>query len=296
MLSQKWAILYLLHKLSNTIPSSGPQDAQRATNPPNRGGSQIAHHGRDIPVGNSGSQCNGELPSAFEDAFSITGLSRMPARGLGQQHHQNNEVVEGELPKYRGNANQYSTNGPTKPTLERPTVPETSPSEAAILHDLPYTLQGLSSTNLSFASMSSLSLPPSLPPSMISLLHTLAEPSLLYRGIAAFVQTSEGGLIGQSLRSSVSGELRSYLGLVAALEAEIRRSLKMADDKEGQGVRKAAVTLKRCVIWTKEATMGLRLMSLIVEESKSILFSSTQSFIFNSEIVANVSQARKGVS
>ncbi len=220
----------------------------------------------------------------------------MPVRDLGQRHDQTDGAVEGELPKYHGNGNRQSTKGPAKPKLERPIARETSPSEAAILHDLPYTLQGLSSTNLLFASISSLSLPPSLPPSMISLLHTLAEPSLLYRGIAAFVQTSEGGLIGQSLRSAVSGELRSYLGLVAALEAEIRRSLKMADDKEGQGARKAAVTLKRCVIWTREATMGLRLMSLIVEESKSILFSSTQSFIFNREIVANVSKARKGVS
>ena len=76
--------------------------------------------------------------------------------------------------------------------------------------------------------------------------------------------------MGQSLRAAIGLELRSYLGLVATLEGQIRRALAMLDETQPKyGLGKAGVTLRRCVIWTREAAMGLRLMSLIVERSKS---------------------------
>ena len=138
-----------------------------------------------------------------------------------------------------------------------------------MLRDLPFTLQGFSSTHLPFSDKSSLKLPTSLPVPLISLLHTLAEPSLLYKSLSEFVETSEGGLVGQSLRSAIGLELRSYLGLVATLEGQIRRALAQLDNSLPHGgLGKAGVTLKRCVIWTREATLGLRLMSLLVKSSK----------------------------
>ncbi|KAK1088466.1 Microtubule-nucleating Tub4p (gamma-tubulin) complex component [Friedmanniomyces endolithicus] len=116
---------------------------------------------------------------------------------------------------------------------------------------------------------SSLKLPPALPVPLIALLHSLAEPSLLYRSLSEFVESSEGGLVGQSLRSAIGQELRSYLGLVATLEGQIRRALAQLDDSlPHAGLGKAGVTLKRCVIWTREATLGLRLMSMVVESTK----------------------------
>jgi gamma-tubulin complex component 3 len=76
--------------------------------------------------------------------------------------------------------------------------------------------------------------------------------------------------VGQSFRSALGKELRSYLGLVATLEGQIRRALAQLDEAQPhQGIGKAGVTLKRCVIWTREATQGLRLMSLMVEKSKT---------------------------
>jgi gamma-tubulin complex component 3 len=75
--------------------------------------------------------------------------------------------------------------------------------------------------------------------------------------------------VGQSLRSAIGVELRAYLGLVATLEAQIRRALTQLDESPGNlGLGESGVTLKRCVVWTREATMGLRLMSMIVEEAK----------------------------
>lgn len=125
--------------------------------------------------------------------------------------------------------------------------------------------------NLPFADESSLKLPTSLPIPLISLLHTLAEPALLYRLLSAFVESTDGGLVGQSLRSAIGLELRSYLGLVAQLEGQIRRALAQLDDNAPQGgLGKAGVTLKRCVVWTRDATLGLRLMSLIVESTKGL--------------------------
>ncbi|KAF2458801.1 Spc98 family-domain-containing protein [Lineolata rhizophorae] len=190
------------------------------------------------------------------------------------------------------------------------------PSEPALLRDLPFTLQGLSSTHLRFGAgpaagarrtaaakeeqaeapaSRALRLPETVPVPVVSLLHALAEPALLYRGLAEFVEGGDGGggggrekekgrvkdaggggggsgggLVGQSFRSALGTELRAYLGLVAALEGQIRRALAMIEDGGGgrEAVGKAGVTLKRCVVWTREATMGLRLMSLMVEEAK----------------------------
>ena len=144
------------------------------------------------------------------------------------------------------------------------------PSEPALLRDLPYTLQGLSSSTLPFGKSYTLELPPTLPPPLIYLLHSLAEPSLLYRQLEDFVQDAARGLLGQSLSAAISDELRSYLTLVATLEGQIRRALSTIDETAPRsGIGKAGVTLKRCVVWTREATMGLRLMSMISEESKT---------------------------
>ncbi|KZZ96435.1 Gamma tubulin complex protein 3 [Ascosphaera apis ARSEF 7405] len=157
---------------------------------------------------------------------------------------------------------------PTAIPKEEPPIKQTT--EREILRDLPFVLQGVSSTNMHFSG-DTLKLPQSLPVPVISLLHTLAEPCLLYRKLSAFLEKEEGGLIDQGLRSAVSHELRSYLGLVAALETEIRTALQ-ALSKEGESPAsnavKVTVTLKRCVVWMRDATMALRLLTLIIEEAK----------------------------
>ena len=60
-------------------------------------------------------------------------------------------------------------------------------SEAALLRDLPFTLQGLSASHLKFVSESALEIPTNLPLPIISIQHSLAEPSLLYRSLSGFV-------------------------------------------------------------------------------------------------------------
>jgi gamma-tubulin complex component 3 len=164
---------------------------------------------------------------------------------------------------------------PSKSTAAEPPnhkANDQGPSEAALLRDLPFTLQGLSSTNLPFTSTTTLQLPSTLPLPLISILHTLAEPSLLYRSLSEFVQSRDEGLIGQSLRSAIGNELRSYLGLIATLEGEIRRAItSIPENGSPLDIRKSGVTLKRCVVWTTDATLGLRLMNVMAEGSKSTI-------------------------
>jgi gamma-tubulin complex component 3 len=243
VLDRKWAILYFLYRLSHSegeAPDAAPSPTPRPQPP-------LRQQSSDAP--------------AFNDAFSRNGLPRVP-------DPDDPEPVR--LPQTRERmplrASTRSVEASPEPTSSA--NPSDAPSEAQLLRDLPFTLQGLSSTNLAFSD-SSLKLPATLPVPIISLLHTLAEPSLLYRSLSAFVESSQGGLVGQSLRSAIGVELRAYLGLVATLEAQIRRALTQLQESPGNlGLGKAGVTLKRCVVWTREATMGLRLMSMMVEEAK----------------------------
>ncbi|KAI9833591.1 MAG: hypothetical protein M1819_003544 [Sarea resinae] len=272
VLSQKWAILYLLYQLSDTndlynLSGLPPADHQRFYSPNTYGSREgsLAGSRTDRSRSLEPRQARG-TGTAFDDAFSSAGLPRLPTL-KGKRREKEKDEAQPE--KTRPPETERATPAAIKTELLEEKGVVINPPETALLRDLPFTLQGLSSTNLPFASASSLTLPPTLPPPLISLLHTLAEPSLLYRELSEFVQTSEGGLIGQSLRAAVGGELRAYLALVATLETEIRRALATIDENDYRSIGKTGVTLKRCVIWTREATLGLRLMSLMVEESKS---------------------------
>lgn len=223
------------------------------------------------------SQASTPAPPVSEEevvssAFAAGGLKKLPAE---RPRRNTTTDQDSAAPPAQGADGPQRKGAPArdvsiKSALLADNSIEFEPSEMGILRDLPFTLQGLSSTTLPFANDTVLKLPPTLPSPIISLLHTLAEPSLLYRGLAGFVKSPAKGLLGQSLRAAINNELRSYLTLVATLEGQIRRALSSLDEAAPRGgIGKAGVTLKRCVVWTREATMGLRLMSLIAEESNS---------------------------
>lgn len=254
VLDQKWRMLHFLLNLSD-LPSAA--DLPDASHPPIT--PTIPRSSQAAPVGSP----------AFKEAFSRQGLSHIPANDSSPKASSRQAPVLERPEKRRDRSRHDKSRQEGEDVAPGEQLKSVSgPTEPSLLRDLPFTLQGLSSTNLAFSS-SALKLPPTLPVPLISLLHTLAEPSLLYRGLSEFVESTEGGLVGQSFKSALGRELRSYLGLVATLEGQIRRALAQLDESQPhQGIGKAGVTLKRCVIWTREATMGLRLMSLMVEESK----------------------------
>ena len=254
VLSQKWGILYLLHQLADSEAREEADEEAKSTvraeaDGRERGGRQRAHDDDD---------------QTFKDAFAGAGLPQLPSHQRLAKERSVSAQAQGSRSRDRRKATMEGT-GPSGLTQRR----HNGPSEAALLRDLPFTLQGLSATNLPFSSLTTLDLPTNLPLPIISILHTLAEPSLLYRSLSDFVDSKDDGLIGQSLRSVIGIELRSYLGLISTLESEIRQAIASLDNEQEGRVGKVGVTLKRCVIWTREATMGLRLMSLMVEEAKS---------------------------
>jgi gamma-tubulin complex component 3 len=259
VISQKWAVLYFLYQLGSQQPSVPLALTSPFKSPAKKEGIRKLDDGRKM---DSYASNRGDVP--LHEAFAPEGLRMLPVREGGQRERAQEDQA------FSKSAAIQREGVALKTALLAENYVEIDPPETALLRDMPFTLQGLSSTNLPFSSNATLKLPSSLPVPILSILHTLAEPSLLYRDLDSFVKTSDGGLLGQSLRAAIGEELRSYLGLIATLEGQTRRALASLDEKEPRGgVGKAGVTLKRCVVWTREATMGLRLMSLISEESKS---------------------------
>ncbi|KAK4121359.1 hypothetical protein N657DRAFT_673671 [Parathielavia appendiculata] len=270
VLNQKWAILYLLYQLSDSPDPTEP----RPLSPP-KPPSQRAPP-RQVERDKSSRALAALTPEeeVVHEAFAPGGLKKLPterSKRTPTEERPTSASASAPVPPVDGTPKkQPARDVSIKSILLADNSNDFEPSEMALLRDLPFTLQGLSSTTLPFAKDTVLKLPSTLPSPIISLLHTLAEPSLLYRGLSTFVKSPAKGLLGQSLRAAINNELRSYLTLVATLEGQIRRALSTLDEAAPRGgIGKAGVTLKRCVVWTREATMGLRLMSLIAEESNT---------------------------
>ena len=261
VLNQKWAILYLLYKLSdNALPDAPPRnplaDSDQLANIPRR---QTLSPEKSFPAH--------DREDHDEEEVLSPKLPPQRGRSFPSQPKQQHEKVAVA-------AEEEEIVQPEQPAVEKQAQPKqeprvVGPSELELLRDLPFNLQGVSSAHLEFKDTTSLKLPPTLPIPILSLLYSLAEPCLLYRGLAEYASGQDGGLIDQSLRSAINNELRSYLSLVASLETEIRQALATVQNTQDQkAVRLTGVTLKRCLIWTRDATMGLRLMKLTVEDSK----------------------------
>ncbi|PHH61914.1 hypothetical protein CDD81_7719 [Ophiocordyceps australis] len=250
VLQHKWAILYLLYQLADSPDPDEPIPPSPIKPSAPNYREAIKRHSRQRfkPVSDE---------EEFKAAFQPDGLRMLPA-----------EQKRDSLQQPQDGARR--TGAPT-PTRVGNAYTQLVPSETTLLRSLPFTLQGISSASLPFTDSDSLKLPPTLPLPLIGILHTLAEPSLLYRNLDAFCQTQPQGLLGQSLRSALSNELRSYLSLIATIESQMRGALAGVDQEAagGNSMAKAGITLKSCVVWTGDATLGLRLMSHIAEESKS---------------------------
>ena len=248
VLNQKWAILYLLYKLADEPLSEYPQQS---------------------PIPESDHLVNAQHQDTVHERPPTAGSEV----GLLPNSQRNRLSREPQRPGSRSVKTPAADTPPSsagRDAAQQPKLrPPRGPSEMELLQDLPFNLQGLSSKHIHFPTSSTVKLPSNLPVPILSLLYTLSEPCLLYKELADFASAQGGSLVSQSLRAAISQELRSYLSLVATLEGEIRRTATAVGNGENdRTVRMTSVTLKRCVVWTRDATMGLRLMSLFVEESK----------------------------
>ncbi|KAI8633832.1 Spc97/Spc98 family protein [Xylariaceae sp. FL1651] len=284
ILDQKWAMLYLLHQLTDS-PDPAQPDPVAFAEFQHEEARQQRRRDREEYGSLSPSDRDSEeevVQDPMAGVYRPTDLRDVLKNPKERKSFDGDSPYEGsKRPVSPGDGKRNKTQANNHPSqLKRDVTIKSKlladnysniePPEPALLRDLPYTLQGVSSATLPFGQEYSLKLPSSLPPPLIGLLHTLAEPSLLCRTLQDFIKTPAKGLMDQSLRAAISDELRSYLTLVATLEGQIRRALSFIDETAPRsGIGKAGVTLKRCVVWTREATMGLRLLSLIAEESKT---------------------------
>ncbi|OCT47637.1 Spindle pole body component alp6 [Cladophialophora carrionii] len=275
VLNQKWAILYLLYKLSDNAraeppPRNPPVDSNQLANVPRR---HTLSPGKPVVADEDEEEHEHEHEHDDADARPPQPSLRR-GRAFSAKLNQPKADVEAAGEEDGRTQPQEADKKQQQPQLQQAAQAKLKarvlfPSELDLLRDLPFNLQGVSSAHLDFTDATCLKLPPTLPVPILSLLHALAEPCLLYRGLAEYAAGQDGGLIDQSLRSAINNELRSYLSLVASLETEIRQALATVQNTQDQkSVRLTGVTLKRCLIWTRDATMGLRLMKLIVEDSK----------------------------
>ncbi|PWY92420.1 spindle pole body component [Aspergillus heteromorphus CBS 117.55] len=292
VVSQKWAFLYMLYRLACPDDYEGSWDEEGGSGSPQvemaslqnilwkgQGPGQVWGPDQLDDDGPAISSSASQIPARLERKASVRRpemvVDQGPEPELDAWFPAVERARETRATRSRANTGVREPLSDDQKTIHPEAALEKEqrlpgPLESGLLRDLPFNLQGLSSSNLQFSSPTTLKLPPSLPMPMVSLLNSLAEPCLLYRGLSAFVEGSDGGLLSQSLRAALSNELRSYLGLVAILEGEIRRALASpADPNDPRSATKSGVTLKRCVVWTRDATMALRLMSLIVEEAKN---------------------------
>lgn len=158
-----------------------------------------------------------------------------------------------------------------------------------MLAELPYVLQGISTQvfpwinppkrsdgpRLTFM----LGIPDTLIWPNIGLMNQLLEPALLYKDIKTQMQVRESssrkaggtsvGLVEQALHSAIEEELQSYLTLVGVVESEVRRQ--QQDSAEASNKRSKRITIRRCIILLQEATLGLRLIHSMMEESEGLV-------------------------
>ena len=197
MINRKWGILCLLYQLAR--PASETIHASRVTQPHHTESRSFQNDLHQNSANNT-DRDDEEKSTVVHDAVASPHIPRLPLR---QTDHNGVNQDGGNPDGSVGSDEKAQQMTPSNASLmtdaavlKQREMAE-RPSEATLLRHLPFTLQGLSSTNLQFGPMSSLSLPPNRSLPLISLLHTLAEPSLLYRNLSEFVKSKDEGLIGQ---------------------------------------------------------------------------------------------------
>lgn len=150
---------------------------------------------------------------------------------------------------------------------------ESGDEEAALLADVPYVLQGVSSRSVKFPDaadrqMHSVTLVGDAPPpGMLHLLAQAVECGLLCRkiGLHARSDDQKAGLVMQSFRAAVVEELTTYLTKVSVIENEIRDQVE--DGVVALGPQQTPrVTLKRVLVWVKDDVLRLRLMNTLIDQ------------------------------
>ncbi|KAK3077657.1 hypothetical protein LTS18_009651, partial [Coniosporium uncinatum] len=163
VLNHKWAMLYFLYKMADSDEARGLAEARPATlNRQGTNNTAIESEVQEAPATKRLDDRGYIVDShAFNQAFSKTGLIRLPvseetdavrpAPMKREERHTASKPVNGHVRD--GSTPAAPTPVADQPEREFPKEhPPMLPSEPALLRDLPFTLQGLSSANFQFES------------------------------------------------------------------------------------------------------------------------------------------------
>lgn len=172
-------------------------------------------------------------------------------------------------------------------------------SETELLRDIIYILQGIDGKWIQFTEVEEAHIPGydgviiepnndlfteagiqfttstthSIPAPTRDLLHTLAELGWLFkkisRGIEKGKEREDCGMIEQSLHSALGIELTEYFRLIAVLEGEVNDLNEEFEEGVGGENQSGALTLRRLLVWTEDIRLRMRMMAVLIEESKS---------------------------
>ncbi|EEB07522.2 gamma tubulin complex Spc98/GCP3 subunit Alp6 [Schizosaccharomyces japonicus yFS275] len=135
----------------------------------------------------------------------------------------------------------------------------TNATERQILSCVPFMLQGISTTFVTFTNQEA-QLSKNIPLSFVEAVRMFSELGLLHRFFKDYTESSRSnpqnlGLILQSFKAALTEELMQFLGLIASLESHIR-----ADELNTEKV----VTIRKCAVWTSDALLLFRVFYSLI--------------------------------
>ncbi|KAI9270462.1 Spc98 family-domain-containing protein [Phascolomyces articulosus] len=248
VLRNKWSILYLLTLVSSVDdPSSAPLSPT--------GGS---------PLGlSSVSPQLQPVNSRPYDMQHESTPSRNTRRRLADDYLESDQMLPPavQLEKAReAFQNSVSNSG------YEPVVPE-----SALLRDLIFIFQGIDGQYIKYDSHNQeyvMDSQANVPQPTKDLVYRLTEIGWLYQRIQTFIRPRcndpSAGLVAQAFCFALQHELTDYYKLIAVLEAQIEKQASNTTAVPNEHT----LTLRRLLLWTRESSQRLRLMSVLVDVCK----------------------------
>ncbi|KAI8150176.1 Spc98 family-domain-containing protein [Fennellomyces sp. T-0311] len=147
-----------------------------------------------------------------------------------------------------------------------PVVPE-----SALLRDLIFIFQGIDGQYIKYDSGTGeyvMDSQANVPQPTKDLVYRLTEVGWLYQRIQSFIRPRfndpSTGLVAQSFCFALQHELTDYYKLIAVLEAQIEKQTSTVFSIPNEHT----LTLRRLLLWTRESSQRLRLMSVLVDVCK----------------------------
>lgn len=242
VLRNKWAILYLLSQLSNQEEGTNVRESS---------------------------------PS------SPVGLANVSASMSTQQHSMRRPYEERNIRRRLASEQLPLHDGqPLPPAIQLAKAREQlgysneTLSESTLLRDLIFILQGIDGQYIKFdpaINEYAIDQKVSISQPTRDLVYRVTELGWLYKNVQSFLKARfnnpQAGLVGQAFCYALQRELVDYYKLIAVLEAQIDKQ--MAADNEGHTIpTDQTLTLRRLLLWTRESSQRLRLMSVLVDVCK----------------------------